>query len=664
MTGKTKAEKPRTGKSKEGEPKAEKSKAKTLGFETEAKQLLRLMIHSLYSNREIFLRELISNASDAADRLRFAALSDPKLAKDGAELEVRVDFDEKSRRITVSDNGIGMTRKEVIDNLGTIAKSGTAQFLESLTGDQQKDSQLIGQFGVGFYSSFIVAEEVEVLTRKAGSGPKTATLWKSRGESEYSVEPAEKPERGTMVTLHLKKDAKEFAEDFRLRNIVKRYADHISIPVLMEKRALDGDAKKEKKQKKEYEAVNDATALWTRSRRGIKEEEYKEFYRHISHDFADPLLWSHNRVEGRLQYTSLLYIPGKAPFDLWNRDAARGLKLYVQRVFIMDDAEQFLPLYLRFMKGVVDSNDISLNVSRELLQKDPTVDSMRSALTRRSLEMLERLRKKDAEKYAGFWEEFGQVLKEGLAEDAGNREKVAKLLMYSTTASEGDKQDQSLSDYVGRMKDGQEKIYYLAADSLKAARNSPLLEIFREKGIEVVLMHDRIDEWVVGHLGEFDGKPLQDVSRGELDLGKLGGEEKKEKGKGEGRKEEKDGGEALDGLVKRIREHLGERVEDVRVSRRLTSSPACLAIGEHEMGAQMRRIMEASGQKMPDSKPFFEINPGHPLIGKLDAEPDEDRFTDLTEILFGQASLAAGGQLDDPGEFSSRLNKLLLELSG
>lgn len=656
-------EKPKTGK-----PKAAKPKTQTLGFETEAKQLLRLMIHSLYSNKEIFLRELISNASDAADRLRFAALSNSKLMKDGSELEVRVDFDEKKRRVTVSDNGIGMTRKEVIDNLGTIAKSGTAQFLESLTGDQQKDSQLIGQFGVGFYSSFIVAEEVEVLTRKAGSGPKTATLWESRGESEYSVEPAEKPERGTAVTLHLKKDAKEFAEGFRLRNIVKRYADHISIPVLMEKRDFGdgGKADAEKKKEKEYEAVNDAKALWTRPRREIKDDEYREFYRHITHDFADPLLWSHNRVEGRLQYTSLLYIPGKAPFDLWNRDAARGLKLYVQRVFIMDDAEQFLPLYLRFMKGVVDSNDISLNVSREILQKDPTVDSMRTALTRRALDMLERLRKKDAEKYAGFWEEFGQVLKEGLAEDAGNKEKVARLLMYLTTASEGDKQDQSLADYAGRMKDGQEKIYYLAADSLKAARNSPLLEIFREKGIEVVLMHDRIDEWVVGHLAEFDGKPLQDISRGELDLGKLGEEKKsgKEKGKGKEKKEEKDKTDALDGLVERIRKHLGERVEDVRVSRRLTSSPACLAIGEHEMGAQMRRIMEASGQKMPDSKPFFEINPGHPLIGKLDAEPDEDRFADLTEILFGQASLAAGGQLDDPGEFSSRLNKLLLELSG
>lgn len=649
-------------------PKA-KPKAQTLGFETEAKQLLHLMIHSLYSNREIFLRELISNASDAADRLRFAALSNQRLMKDGSELEVRVDFDEKNRRITVSDNGIGMTRKEVIDNLGTIAKSGTAQFLKSLTGDQQKDSRLIGQFGVGFYSSFIVAEEVEVLTRKAGAGPKTATLWRSRGESEYTVEPAEKPGRGTEVTLRLKKDAKEFAEGFRLRGIVKRYADHISIPVLMEKRDFGGDdkdgAKGEKKGKeKEYEAVNDATALWTRPRREIKDDEYREFYRHVSHDFADPLLWSHNRVEGRLQYTSLLYIPGKAPFDLWNRDAARGLKLYVQRVFIMDDAEQFLPLYLRFMKGVVDSNDISLNVSREILQKDPTVDSMRSALTRRALDMLDRLRKKDAEKYGGFWGEFGQVLKEGLAEDAGNREKVAKLLMYSTTASEGDAQDQGLADYVGRMKDGQEKIYYLAADSLKAARNSPLLEIFREKGVEVVLMHDRIDEWVVGHLSEFDGKPLQDVSRGELDIGKLGGEEKKGKGKAKGKKEGKDGGEAFEGLVKRIKEHLDGRVEDVRLSRRLTSSPACLAIGEHEMGAQMRRIMEASGQKPPDSKPFFEINPGHPLIGKLDAEPDEDRFADLTEILFGQASLAAGGQLDDPGEFSSRLNKLLLDLIG
>ena len=633
--------------------------SETLGFETEAKQLLHLMIHSLYSNKEIFLRELISNASDAADKLRFEALSKSDLYEEDSELNVQIEFNEKKKTITISDNGIGMTRDEVISNLGTIAKSGTAQFLESLTGDQQRDSQLIGQFGVGFYSAFIVADEVEVLTRKAGTSDEEATFWKSKGESEYTVESANKETRGTSVTLYLKKEAKEFAESFRLRSIVKKYADHISIPVMMEKQDYSADEenkdKKKAKKKKEYEAVNDAKALWTRSRTEVKDDEYKEFYKHISHDFEDPLEWSHNKVEGKLEYTSLLYIPSRPPFDLWNREAARGLKLYVQRVFIMDDAEQFLPLYLRFMKGVIDSNDISLNVSREILQKDPVVDSMRSALTKRVLDMLSKQRKKDKEKYNEFWKQFGQTMKEGPAEDFTNKEKVAKLLQFTTTHSENDEQEENFEEYVSRMQEGQEKIYYVAAESLNAARNSPHLEIFKKKGIEVILMHDRIDEWLMGHLNEFDGKQFQDIARGELNLGKLEDKEDKEL-------QEKSEKEFSD-LVNRIKEKLGERVKEVRVTHRLIDSPACLAIDEHDMGSQMRKIMEASGQVVPESKPIFEINPEHPLLLKLDKEPDEERFGDLVTVLFGQASLAEGGQIEDPGEFSARLNKLLLELT-
>ncbi|MEX0618349.1 MAG: molecular chaperone HtpG [Pseudohongiellaceae bacterium] len=634
-------------------------KTETRGFETEAKQLLHLMIHSLYSNKEIFLRELISNASDAADKLRFESLAKPEMLGEDSELKVVVDCDKKAGTITVSDNGIGMTREEVISNLGTIARSGTAHFLQSLTGDQKKDSQLIGQFGVGFYSSFIVAKEVEVVTRKAGTAVEEGIRWKSKGESDYSIEAAEKADRGTTVILRLKKAEKEFAEDYRLRSIVKKYADHLSIPVLMEKpdydaaKDDDSDKKAENKKEKEYETVNSAKALWTRPRKSIKADEYKEFYKHVSHDFEDPLDWTHNKVEGKLEYTSLLYLPSRAPYDLWNRDAARGLKLYVQRVFIMDDAEQFLPLYLRFIKGVVDSNDISLNVSREILQKDPIVDSIRSALTKRALDMLKKLGK-DSDKYAKFWKEFGQVLKEGPSEDFGNREKICSLFRFTSTESSGDAQNQSLDGYIGRMKEGQDKIYYLVADSLKAARNSPHLEIFRKKGIEVLLMHDRIDEWLMGHLSEYDGKKFQDISRGELDLGKL--EDKEEKEQQE--KIEKQ----FESLVGRIKSGLGEKVKDVRITHRLTDSPACLAIGEDEMGLQMRKIMEASGQPVPEVKPVFEINAEHPLVQKLDKEADEDRFGDLISILFDQAKLAEGDELDDPGSFSQRLNKLLLEL--
>ena len=538
----------------------------TLGFQTEAKQLLHLMIHSLYSNKEIFLRELISNASDAADKLRFEALSKSELYEEDSELNVQIDFNEKKKTITISDNGIGMSRDEVISNLGTIAKSGTAQFLESLTGDQQKDSKLIGQFGVGFYSAFIVADEVEVLSRKAGAGADEATLWKSEGESEYIIEPANKETRGTSVTLHLKKDAKEFAEGYRLRSIVKKYADHISIPVMMEKQDVSVDEeqkdKKKAKKKKEFEAVNEAKALWTRSRAEVKDGEYKEFYKHISHDFEDPLQWSHNKVEGKLDYTSLLYIPGRPPFDLWNREAARGLKLYVQRVFIMDDADQFLPLYLRFMKGVIDSNDISLNVSREILQKDPVVDSMRSALTKRALDLLIKLRSKKREKYDEFWDQFGQVLKEGPGEDFANREKVGKLLQFTTTKTDSESQREGLDEYIDRMKDGQDKIYYLVADSLKAAINSPHLEIFKKKDIEVILMHDRIDEWMMGHMQDYQGKQFQDVSRGQLDLGKL---EDQEESKDSEKTEKK-----FESLVARIKSLLGDRVKEVRTTNRLT----------------------------------------------------------------------------------------------
>ena len=630
---------------------SETANIETRGFETEARQLLDLMIHSLYSNKEVFLRELISNASDAADKLRFEALSNPELLEEDPEPKVRIELDSDNKTISVVDNGIGMTRDEVISNLGTIARSGTANFLQSLTGDQQKDSQLIGQFGVGFYSSFIVADEVEVLTRKAGSNPADAVLWKSSGESDYSIASAEKKERGTIVILHLKEDAKEFLESFRLRSIVKKYADHISIPVLMEEQKYGEDDQEDETEKK-FEAVNEGKALWTRTRKEIKKKEYQEFYKHIGHSFEDPLDWSHNHVEGKLDYTSLLFLPKHAPYDLWNRDGARGLKLYVQRVFIMDEAEQFLPLYLRFVKGILDSNDFPLNVSREILQQDPRVDKVRSALTKRVLDLMSRLKKKDAEAYAGFWKEFGQALKEGPAEDHANSEKIASLFLFNSTESAGDEQDQGLEEYVARMKDGQEAIYYLVSDSLKAANASPHLEIFRRKGIEVLLLHDRIDEWLMSHLTEFDGRKFQDIARGKLDLGKLADE-----------KSETEDGEH-EGLLKRIKDSLGEQVKEVRVTNRLTDSPACLIVDEHDMGLQMRRIMEASGQKAPDAKPIFEINPEHALLQRLEKEADESRFADLVTILFGQASLAEGRGLDDPAQFSSRLNKLLLELTG
>ncbi len=630
----------------------------TLGFQTEAKQLLHLMIHSLYSNREIFLRELISNASDAIDKLRFESLSDSSLLADDAQLEIRVEVDDEAKTITVSDNGIGMSREEVIENLGTIARSGTTEFLKSLTGDQQQDSQLIGQFGVGFYSSFIVADRVEVNTRRAGSEVDQGVYWQSSGEAEFTVATREQPRRGTSVVLHLKPDCKEFADNWRIRSIIKKYSDHISVPVLMHKPAPTAADKSEEAAstaQPEFETINTATALWTRSRSEVSDEEYGEFYKHISHDFEQPLYWSRNRIEGKLEYTSLLFIPSRAPFDLWNRDHSRGLKLYVQRIFIMDEAEQFLPLYLRFVKGIVDSNDLSLNISREILQQDPAVESMRNALTRRVLDMLDKLSKqKKGEKYATFWKEFGQVLKEGPAEDHKNKEKIARLLRFSTTHTDRETQDQSLADYVSRMKPGQEKIFYVVAENFNTARHSPHLEVFRKREIEVLLLSDRVDDWLMNHLMEFDGKRLQDVARGELDLGELSDDDKKT---------QEELSRASANLIERLQQVLGERVQEIRASTRLTDSPACLVVGEHEMGAQMRRIMQAAGQEVPDSKPVLEVNPRHPLLEKLDAEADEDRFADLAGIVFDQALLAEGGQLSDPAAYVRRLNELLLELS-
>ena len=625
----------------------------TLGFQTEVKQLLHLMIHSLYSNKEIFLRELISNASDAADKLRFEALAKPELLEGGAELKIRLSFDKDAKTVTLEDNGIGMSRDDVIAHLGTIAKSGTADFLKNLSGDQKKDSHLIGQFGVGFYSAFIVADEVEVFSRRAGSPASEGVHWSSKGEGEFEVATVEKAERGTRIVLHLKSGEEEFADGWRLRNIVKKYSDHIALPIEMPKEHYGEE--KDKPAEVEWETVNRASALWTRPRTEIKDEEYQEFYKHVGHDFENPLTWSHNKVEGKLEYTSLLYVPGRAPFDLYHREAPKGLKLYVQRVFIMDQADQFLPLYLRFIKGVVDSNDLSLNVSREILQSGPIIDSMKSALTKRVLDMLENLAKDKPDDYKVFWKAFGQVLKEGPAEDFANKEKIAGLLRFASTAGEGDEQSVSLADYLGRVKDGQDKIYYLTGESYAQIKNSPHLEVFRKKGIEVLLLTDRIDEWLMSYLSEFDGKQFVDVARGDLDLGKLDSEEDK--------KAQEEVAKAKEGLIERLKGALGEQVAEVRVSHRLTDSPAILAIGEQDLSLQMRQILEASGQKVPESKPIFEFNPAHPLIERLDAEPDEDRFTDLSHILFDQAALAAGDSLKDPAAYVQRLNKLLVELS-
>jgi len=615
--------------------------AETRGFQAEVKQLLKLMIHSLYSHREIFLRELISNASDACDKLRFASLAEPALIADGGELEIRIDFDSSARTITVTDTGIGLSREEASEHLGTIAKSGTAEFFSRLTGDAQRDSQLIGQFGVGFYSSFIVADRVEVLSRKAGEPVAAGVRWVSEGTGEYTVETIERAERGTSVVLHLKQDAAEFADAFRLRQLVRTYSDHIAFPVLLRPEGGKG----------EYDRANQAQALWTRPKQDLEDEEYREFYRHVSHDPGEPLAWSHHRVEGRREYTTLLYIPSTAPFDLYNREAPRGLKLYVRRVFILDDAEQFLPLYLRFVKGVVDSGDLPLNVSRELLQQDREVEAIKGAITKRALDMLTQLAEREPDKYRVFWKEFGAVLKEGLAEDPGNRERIAGLLRFATTRSGGAEQGESLAAYVGRMKPGQKHIYYVAADGLTAAKGSPHLEQLLAHDVEALLLTDRVDEWMIAHLGEFEGKSLRDAAKGSLDLDELipAGE----------RKAASVSASALEPLLKRIAASLGDAVAGVRPSERLADSPSCLVRDEHDVGPQLRRLLEAAGQKLPPSRAWLELNPAHPLVQRLEQLPDGEHFDDFALLLHEQAVLAEGGQLADPAGFIRRVNRLL-----
>ena len=622
------------------------SDRQTHGFQAEVRELLKLMIHSLYSHREIFLRELISNASDANDRLRFAAIGAPELLENAPELEIRIEADPEAGTVTIMDNGIGMTREEAVANLGTIARSGTAEFFRSLSGERQKDAQLIGQFGVGFYSAFIVADRVEVLSRRAGQSAAAAVRWESRADGEFTVETVTREARGTAVKLYLKSEAKEFADPFRLRSLIRRYSDHIAFPVRMRK---EGEASLE------YETVNQATALWVRSRAEIPDEEYRQFYQHLAHDFTEPLTWSHNRVEGKREYTSLLYIPGRAPFDLWQREAAHGLKLYVRRVFIMDDAEQFLPLYLRFVKGVVDSSDLPLNVSRELLQREPEVEAIRSSLTKRVLDMLAKLAEDESDKYAAFWKEFGLVLKEGVGQDTVNRAALLPLLRFASTYDAGDEPHTSLAQYVTRMKVGQERIYYIAAESVSAARRSPYIERLTERGIEVLLLADRIDEWMMGQLEEFDGKRFKDAARGDLELGPLESETDRRE-RDEALKESK-------GLLKRIKDALGERVLEVRPSTRLKDSPACLVRAEHDLGAGMRKIMAAAGQKVPESKPALELNASHPLVRYLDGLADAGRFESLALLLYEQAELAEGGELGNPAEFVQRLNRLLVELA-
>ncbi len=631
----------------------------TLGFQTEVKQLLHLMIHSLYSNKEIFLRELISNASDAADKLRFLSLSDADIMEGQGDLKIRLEYDEDNKTVTLTDNGIGMNREDVIQHLGTIAKSGTGEFLKNLSGDEKKDSQLIGQFGVGFYSAFVVADKVDVFTRKAGEPAEAGVHWSSQGEGDFSVEAVERPERGTSIVLHLREGEEEFADGWRLRSIVSKYSDHISLPIEMVKQDLgapseDEEGEKEVAEKRvEYEVVNKATALWTRSRQEISDDEYKEFYKHISHDFEEPTSWSHNRVEGKQEYTSLLYLPKRAPFDLYQREAARGLKLYVQRVFIMDDADQFMPLYLRFVKGVLDSADLPLNVSREILQSNKTVENIKSALTKRSLDMITKLANNEPEQYQEFWKQFGQVLKEGPAEDMANKEKIVSLFRFASTQTGNAEQTVSLDQYIERMKEGQDKIYYIAAENYNAAANSPHLEIFRKKGVEVILMYDRIDEWMMGSLFDYKGKHFINIAKGDLDLGDIESEEDK--------KQQEEVEKSSEDLVKRLKESLEAQVEEVKVSHRLTDSPACLVVGAYDMGVQMRQIMEAAGQSMPATKPTLEINPNHPIMERLNAEVQEDRFNDLAKVVFDQAALSEGRALDDPAAYVKRINALLME---
>jgi len=625
-------------------------------FSADTGKLLKLMIHSLYSNKEIFLRELVSNAADAADKLRFKALSDGSLFENDADLRVRISFDEEAKTITISDNGIGMTRDEVIEHLGTIAKSGTSDFFEQLSGDQVKDSQLIGQFGVGFYSAFIVADKVTVNTRKAGDDASQGTSWESAGEADYTVADIEKADRGTEIILHLRDEETEFLNDYKLRNVVSKYSDHISIPVQMFKDAVpesDGpDGEKVPAVEATWETVNKATALWNCAKSEVNDDQYKEFYKHIANDFEDPLTWSHNKVEGEQEYTSLLYIPKRAPYDLWNREKAHGLKLYVQRVFIMDDAEQFMPTYLRFVKGVLDSNDLPLNVSREILQDTRVTTKLRSACTKRALSMLTKFAKKNETEYNAFWKEFGQVLKEGPAEDASNKEQIAKLFRFASTEADVADQTVSLDAYISRMNEEQDKIYYITADSFNAAKNSPHLEILRKKGIEVLLLSDRVDEWLLSHLPEYDGKAFISVTQGDLDLGKLDSEEEKQ----EQEKQETE----FASFIERTKKVLGDKVKDVRLTQRLTSTPSCIVADNDDMSTQMAKLMAQMGQPVPDSKPIFELNPEHSMITKLADMADEELFAEWTELLLQQAVLSEKGSLDDPSEFVARINKLLL----
>ena len=634
----------------------------TLGFQTEVKQLLHLMIHSLYSNKEIFLRELISNASDAVDKLRFEGLTDDALFENDSAFEIHVSFDKEARTVTIRDNGIGMTRQEVIEHIGTIAKSGTSQFFQSLTGDQAKDANLIGQFGVGFYSSFIVAEKVTLTTRRAGLGAEHGVCWESAGEGEYNLETVEQAARGTEVVLHLRADEDEFLEGMRLRTIIGKYSDHITLPIIMEKQnfsapaAADGEEKEVKEAEIEFETVNRASALWARVKSDISDEEYNEFYKHVSHDFENPLTHTHNRVEGKYEYTSLLYVPTRAPFDLWDRDQKRhGIKLYVRRVFIMDDADQLMPNYLRFIRGVIDSNDLPLNVSREILQHNKVIDNIRSGSVKKVLGLLEKMAKDNVEQYATFWKEFGRVIKEGPGEDFSNQARIAKLLRFSSTHTDSETQDVSLEDYLARMKEDQDVIYFVTAESFAAAKNSPHLEIFRKKGIEVLLLADRVDEWLMSSLTEFEGKPLKSVAQGELDLG--GMEDEAEKS------EQEKTGKDFEEIVGRVKKALGDEVSDVRITHRLTASPACLVTSETDMSANLGRILKSAGQNVPGSKPIFELNPEHPLVLKLKSESDETQFTELTQVLFDQALLAEGGQLDDPATFVKRMNELLLTMT-
>lgn len=624
----------------------------TRGFQSEVKQLLHLMIHSLYSNKEIFLRELISNASDAADKLRFQALSKPELYDGDADLGVKLSFDTDANTITISDNGIGMSREDVIEHLGTIAKSGTAEFFSKLSEEQSKDSQLIGQFGVGFYSAFIVADAVTVRTRAAGLTADEGVQWYSKGEGEYTVETITKANRGTDIILHLRDEGKEFLSEWRLRDVISKYSDHIGIPVYIQSNVLDDDGKESGETK--WEQINKAQALWTRSKSEISDEEYQEFYKHVSHDFAEPLAWSHNKVEGKNDYTSLLYIPAKAPWDMYNRDHKHGLKLYVQRVFIMDDAEQFMPSYLRFVRGLIDSNDLPLNVSREILQDNKITQSLRNACTKRVLTMLERMASNDEEKYLSFWKEFGLVLKEGPAEDFANREKVAGLLRFASTHNDAAEQSVGLNAYVERMKEGQDKIYYLTADSYAAAKNSPHLEQFKAKGIEVILMYDRIDEWLMNYLTEFDGKQFQSITKAGLDLSKFEDEAEKEK--------HKETEQEFKSVVERVKEYLGQRVKDVRTTFKLASTPAVVVTDDFEMGTQMAKLLAAAGQAVPEVKYILEINPEHAMVKRMADEPDQQAFGRWVEVLLGQAMLAERGSMEDPSQFVTAINQLLTKV--